>query len=346
MGVINTQPFGLMRPGARTEARNAHLIPEIHRRAKRILHRAKEEEIISVGSLVRETTELWHQIKNGQPCYCGKIEKAADEQNQCECGVPDILNFLHSNNPTILNNKERCPICFGTGYLGGYEIQGCSSLVLSANTHNMKIDGNLSIECGDWYSIRCGNLGTVEWTVQLPKYYIKCHSIVAHWSPRPPHAFEIFLNGEDFDIDLFNLLGQRNKNEPVKISMMIEDSTGEIKLDYLRIMLQMNRNNMVMVDFPNYTYSYSGELMVANEVQSTVTANFDGRQKIETTDIFVLEKDGIAWRVFELEDNSPMGVTISQNAQARLIRAFEKEYLLPSKLMQKVYPLENYSFIY
>lgn len=346
MGLINTQGFGLMRPGARTEARNAHLLPELHQRAKRILHRAKEEEIVAVGSLVRESVELWHQIKQGKPCMCGQLQKAQVEQSKCECGVPDILDFLHSNNPTILNNKERCPICFGTGYENGYDIQGCISLSLNANGPNLSLSDGLSIECGDWYTIRCGTSGKATWKVQLPKYYIKCHSIVAHWTPRPPHSFELFLNNEEFDLDTFNLLGQRNKNEKVDISLYIEDTSGEIRLDYLRIILQMNRNNMVMVDFPNYTYSYSGELMAANEVQSTVTANFDGRQKIETTDVFVLEKDGIAWRVFELEDNSPMGVTISQNAQARLIRSFEKEYLLPSKLMQKAYPLENYSFYY
>lgn len=346
MGLINTQPFGLMRPSTRVEARNAHLMPEIHRRAKRILHRAKEEEIMAVRSVVRETVELWHQIKSGKPCMCGQLQKAQVEQNKCECGVPDILEFLHSNNVTILDNKERCPICFGTGYENGYDLQGCISLSLNANGPDIELSEGLSIECGDWYKIRCGTSGKVTWKVQLPKFFIRCHSIIAHWSPRPPYAFNLLLNNQDFDIDTFNFLGARNKNEPVEIGLEIEDTSGEIRLDYLRIILQQSRNSLVMVDFPNYVFSHSGDLLVASEVQSTVTANFDGKQKITTTDIFVLEKDGIAWRVFEVEDNSPLQVTISQNAQARLIRGFEKEFLLPSKFMHNVYPMPNYSFLY
>lgn len=345
MGLINTQPFGLMRQSARVEARNAHLMPEIHRRAKRILVRAKEEEIVSV-STVRETVEIWHLLKTGTPCICGKIEKAQFEKEQCENGVPDILEFLHSNNPTIINNHEFCPLCFGSGFIGGAEIQGNYSIMLHANHPDLTLTDGLSVECGYYHNIRVGTEGTATWKVQLPKYFIKCHSIVAHWTPRPPHAFELLLNNKEFDMDTFNLLGQRNKNEPIEISIKIQDTSGEIHLDYIRIILQQNRNNLVMVDSPNPVFSFTGDLQVHSEIQSTVTLNFDGKQKIETTDVVFFEKNGVGYRIFEIEDNSPLGVTISQNTQARLIRSFEKELLYPSKIAHQLYPMENFSFLY
>jgi hypothetical protein len=52
------------------------------------------------------------------------------------------------------------------------------------------------------------------------------------------------------------------------------------------------------------------------------------------------------WRIIENEFNAPMGVTISNNCQARLIRSFENYYLLPSKCAHAKYPMKNYSFIY
>jgi hypothetical protein len=343
MGIINTQTFGLMKPGARVTARNSHLMPEIHQRAQRILHSAKEEAIMALN-VVREMGELWSKYKNGEVCTCVTQQQKLNESEEMSKGNIDILDFLKSGNVGVLANREFCPICYGTGIVGGYDLLGTHSITLHAGTPGLKLK-KLSVEQKTPYRIRCGTSGTATWEVQLPKYFIQCHTIVAHWTPRPPQGFELLLNDKPFNIDVFNLLGQTNR-EKVKLTIRMEDSSGEISLDYLRIILKMNRDTLVSVDIPNYTYNYTGALAVQQEVQSSITMNFAGTVDIDTSDIIVLEKDGIMWRIIENEFNAPMGVTISSNCQARLVRAFEFYYLLPSKCAHTKYPMKNYTFFY
>lgn len=346
MGIIQTQPYGLMKPSARIRARNAHLIPEIYLRASRILQSAKEETIMA-NSVVRRMAELWTKIRTGRKCSCCQDVDTFNQSKAQHKGVPDIAEFIKSGNLRILNEKEFCPICYGTEFVGGYNLLGTTSVVLDASHPNISLKGNVSIKQGSPYTILCGNSGTVSWTIDLPKYFLSIHTIVLHWYPKPPEDFSLLINDKPFDMDLFNILGQTSRKEKTKISVKINDASGKIQLYYIRFILKTTRNTLISVDIPNYTYSYSGELQVHNECQSTITANFDGQHgKIGTSDIFVLEDDGIIWRVIENEYNTPMGVNISNNTQARLVRSFENYYTIPSKLALKAYPLPNYTFIY
>ena len=343
MGIINTQTFGLMKPSARVTARNSHLMPEIHQRAQRVLQSAREEAIMALN-VVREMGELWSKYKNGEVCTCTQQQRKLNETEEASKGNIDILDFLKSGNKGVLTNREFCPICYGTGIVGGYNLLGTYSIMLHAATPGLKLN-KLSVEQQAPYRIRCGTSGTATWEVQLPKYFIQCHTIVAHWTPNPPEKFELLLNDKPFNIDLFNLLGQTNPDK-IKLSIRMEDSTGKVSLDYLRVILKMNRDTLVSVDIPNYTYNYTGSLSVQQEVQSSITMNFAGTVDIDTSDVIVLEKDGVMWRIIENEFNAPMGVTISSNCQARLIRSFENYYLLPSKCAHTKYPMKNYTFFY
>lgn len=347
MGLINTQTFGLMKPSARITARNSHLLPEIHIRAKRILQSASEEMVMA-NSVVRRMAELWTRYKSGTKCTCNQHVDQYNEQSEMQKGMPDIATFIRSGNLRLLQNREFCPICFGTGIEGGYNLYGTCSVTLTANSPNLKLSHGLSIKQGCPYTILCGTKGRATWTVTLPRYWLQAHTIVLYWN-KYPENYSLLLNDEPFNLDVFNTLGQIPQDK-VKISVEIEDSSGTVELYYLRFMLRTNRNTLVSVDIPNYTYSYSGELSVHGESQSSITANFDSQQgKIDVGSVFVLEDDGIIWRVLENEFVAPMDVIISNNCQARLVRSWERYYLLPSKPAMKAYPNDNgmvYSFVY
>lgn len=347
MGLIQTQTFGLMKPSPRITARNAHLVPEIYHRAKRILQSAAEECVMS-NSVVRKLAELWSKYKTGTKCSCSQLKEVYDEECDCKRGVPDIATFLKSGNLRTQDVKEFCPICFGSGIEGGYNLYGTVSVVLTANNPSLKLTGNMSIKKGSPYTILCGTKGKATWDVLLPKYYLNTHTIVLYWN-KIPYSYSLYLNDEPFNLDIFNTLGQiqKNNNKKVKITVEVEDESGTVELYYLRFMLKINRNTLVSVDVPNYTYSYTGELSVHSEVQSNITVNFDSTAgKIETTDIIAFEKDGIAYRIVENEFNAPMNVIISNNCQARLIRSHENYLLLPSKVMAQTYPMDNYTYIF
>jgi len=350
MALINTQPFGMMKPSPRITARNAHLIPEIYLRAKRTLHSAKEETVMA-NSVVRRMAELWIKKKTGEKCTCTETVDNNDECN-CKCkGAPDIAEFIKSGNLRILNSKEFCPLCYGSGYIGGYDLQGTTSVVLHArnnpNLVKLKLSDGLSIKKGSPYTILCGTHGKATWTFDLPRYFLNTHTIVLYWRPRPPKDFKLYLNKEEFNLDVFNTLGQIRKPDKVSITLEIEDTSGKIELFYLRFFLKTSKNTLVSVDIPNYTYSYTGELSIQNENQSSITANFDGSLgKIDATSVFILQDDGIAWRVIENEFYNPLGVNVYNATQARLIRSYEQAYIMPSKAGLNTYPLENFTFLY
>lgn len=347
MPLINTQTFGLMKPSSRITARNSHLIPEINVRAKRILKSAAEEMVMA-NSVVRRMAELWTPYKSGTRCSCNQYKDQYDEQREMRSGMPDIATFIRSGNLRLLQDKEFCPICYGTGIEGGYDLYGTTSVVLTANSRSLKLSKGLSIKQGCPYTILCGTKGQATWTITLPRYWLQVHTIVLYWN-KYPKDYSLLLNGEPFNLDIFNTLGQIPQ-EHVDISVEIEDTSGTVELYYLRFMLRVNRNTLVSVDVPNYTYSYSGELSVQGESQSSITANFDSQQgKIDVGSVFVMEDDGIIWRILENEFNAPLDVIISNNCQARLVRSWEKYYLLPSKPAMKTYPNDNgmvYSFVY
>lgn len=345
MGLIQSQTFGLMKPSPRITARNAHLIPEIYTRAKRILHSAAEE-MIAANSVVRTMAELWTQMVSGTPCTCKQDNHTELEERQARNGVPDLANFLLSGNLRILNEEEFCPICYGTGIEGGYNLWGTVSVTLTAHSPDLKLTGDLARKEGAPYTILCGGKGKATWTVEFPHYWLQAHTIALYWKKKP-ESYQLYINDEEFNLDIFNTLGQIPQDGKIKIELEIEDTSGTSELYYLRFFLKISRDTLVSVDLPNYTYNYTGELSVAGERQSTVTANFDSRPgKIEVTDLFVVEQDGIIWKVIENEFINPMGVEIASQCQARLVRSFERAYMLPSKPALKTYPMDNIEFIY
>lgn len=345
MGLIQTQPFGLMNPSPRITARNSHLIPEIYLRSKRILRKA-QEEMIMANSVVRRMVELWQKMKSGTACTCRQDLEFHKDTERCEQGVPDIATFLLEGNLRLLNEKEFCPICYGTGIEGGYNLFGTVSVMLTANNPHISIGKGLSLKKGSPYTIHCAHSGKVGWIFDLPRYFTQAHTIVLYWN-KVPENYNLYLNDKEFNIDIFNTLGQLPNPEKVKLVLEIEDTSGEVELYYIRLILKISRNTLVSVDLPNYTYNYTGDLNVQGERQTTVTANFDASSgEISVADLFYLDDDGTGWRVIENEVINPLDVLISNNTTCRLIRSFETEYLLPSKSALKKYPMPNYSFLY
>jgi hypothetical protein len=132
---IYTTTSGLAKPNVPRPARNKHLIPEVTTRSKRILSAAAEEMDVA-NSVVDRKAEYYRRKKSGKECTCriSSVERNKDEAKQEGTSLVDYLLY----NDT-LENVDICPICFNTGYVGGYDRVGVNTLTLDS-TERYRLD--------------------------------------------------------------------------------------------------------------------------------------------------------------------------------------------------------------
>ena len=318
--------------------RNQHLLPEIHARAKRMLLQAQQEHINANSSVVMQLCEVWSMKRNGAACSCTKSAISAQKEEARDSYL-DLKNFLLNKELVPSKVAERCPICFGAGFSGGYYLQGTQLVVLDAtNVHKFKEAA--VVKERPWWVETPAKTSKVSWLLTIPKYIQDIYGLCIKWK-KQPKKFSVELNDEPLTAGL--LLANAGKR--VTISVKVKDAnTQELGL-YGLFFYFVTGSTMVNVDLPNWTRNFSGTLRVWEEVQETVTANFDARvSNLTPSDIFIL-KEGYIFRITEVESNRPLEVNISWNCSANLVRPNQFYYILPSKVSLTKYPCENTTFI-
>lgn len=332
-----TSTSGIFRPRI-LGGRNQHLLPEIHARAKRMLMQAQQEEINSNSSVVMQLCEVWKAKRNGPACSCTK--KAMEAQvNEPGDSYLDLKAFLMNKEIVPSKVTERCPVCFGTGFSGGYDLQGTQLISLDA-TNADKFKEASVVEDRPWWIETPTKASKASWLVTIPKYAIDIYAVAVKWKNKP-NKFSIELNGEPLTSG--NLLANIGKR--VRISIKVRDANAPDLGLYGIFLYFVIGSTMVNVDIPRWTKNFSGSLRIWEEVQESVTANFDARvNNLTPQDIFIL-KEGFIYRIVEVECNNPLGVSISWNCQCNLVRPNQHYYMLPSKNSMTMYPSLDTTFI-
>lgn len=333
----NTSTSGIFRSRI-LGGRNQHLLPEIHARAKRMLLQAQQEHINANSSVVMQLCEVWRIKRTGAACSCTK-KAAKAEISEARDSYLDLKAFLLNKEITPLKVEERCPVCFGSGFSGGYDLQGAQLVTLDAlNIHKMK-DSSV-VESRPWWVEMPTKASRVSWVVTIPKYIIDVYGVCVKWKTKPK-KYSLELNGEPISVGL--LLA--NAGKKVKITLKVRDGETPDVGVYAIFLYFVTGSTMVNVDLPNWTKNFSGSLRVWEEVNESVTANFDARvNNLTPQDIFIL-KEGYIYRIVEVEYNRPLEVNISWNCQANLVRPNQHYYILPSKTCLNMYPCSDTTFI-
>lgn len=333
----NTTTSGLFLPKI-LGGRNQHLLPEVHARAKRLLLQAQQEHINANSSVVMQLCEVWKMKRTGAACTCTK-EAITAQKEEAKDSYLDLKNFLLNKELVPSKVTERCPLCFGTGLLGGYDLQGSQLVVLdSTNVSKMK-EASIVQERPHWIETPT-KTSKVSWLLTIPKYLQDVYGLCIKWRTKPK-KFSVLLNDEPITVGLI----LANAGKRVTISVRVKDAdTPDLGL-YGLFFYFVTGSIMVNVDLPNWTRNFTGSLRIWEEVQETVTANFDARVKnLTPSDIFIL-KEGFIYRITEVEANRPLDVNISWNCSANLVRPNQYYYILPSKVSLTNYPCENTTFI-
>jgi hypothetical protein len=313
------------------DGRNAHLT-EAHNRAKKLLHQASREGDMAVR-FYRDKVEYWKEISNGRPCSCtiDYLQREKEESEQNGISLDDFL--LESVNEFLLS-EDYCPVCFGNRIVGGYRRQGTTTIVLDA-TYPNKVEGVSLVREKPFYLNATDRWGSIYWKINLPRFLF-VESVAIKWKS-PPRKWELLVDGEKINEKKFNTYS----SQPADVELRMLGSEGGLYAIFIQLAVS---ETLINCDKPRWTVSYTGELNVRNEVQSSITANFGPSLKNPTSTDIMIDGDGYIWRVVEVELNNPMEVNIGFTCQARLVRAFERYFILPSKRIQNKYGSNHYTF--
>lgn len=333
---IYTTKSGLARPRVPRPARNKHLLPEVSLRSKRILSAAKEENDVAT-QVVQWKAEYYRRLKNGRMCSCRdeSVESQISEDKQTGTSINDFL--LKEEN--VLENSTLCPICFNTGFVGGYDREGVETQVLDATNRFRLNKVNLMKERPYWFR-PTDKVGSVTWKVQVPKHFESIANISIRWKEEPKQWSLKVNENDEIEDELEN---SRGGNADVKLQM--KDSTNENAGVFAIFIQFIVSEPYINIDFPNYERSYEGEFNVDEGAQESAKVNISGNVTNISTKDLLIDENGFIWRITRITENNPMDVNISSTLESRLVHKFEKYYMMPSKIISKRYHNNYYTFV-
>lgn len=329
--MIHTQLSGFSKLRAK-QARNSALVPEVSLRSKRILKGAAQELSNSLA-FYPKTVELYKRLNSGRACSCTKkkIELVQQQQDNALFFSDFILKF----DGRLTETKDECPICFSTGFSGGYNRVGCHHITLDSTLpHTSSLEQSLD---PPYYFKPNNKIKTVSWEITLPKYFNKVANVAIRWKEEP-EQWELLLDNKPFSSSY--LLSKAGSKIIFSVSMKdgLNQNAG---LYCIFIQLAVGTEN-IQADMPRITTSYTGEMNISDEPQNNITINLGNVGELSTKDL-IIDDIGYIWRIIEIEYLNPMNVEMGYTCQARFCRNFETYFILPSKIINKLY---THSFVF
>jgi len=334
--LIYSSTAGFAKPHVNKDARNAHL-HEARLRSQRILTGASEEAV-KAQAYYPYSVEYYRIISNGRQCTCTD-ESVERSVVASELGGVSLSDFILNLNEEI-RTEDYCPICFGVKLVGGYDRLGAYTQVLDGTLQPRPSKVRLEKE-RPWVYRPTNKPGTLTWSsVELPTYFKDVLNVAIKWDEEPD-SWSLTVDGVAVDKDSL----EARKGQIVNFVLNMKDSTND-KAGVYAIFFQYEvTNGQIQADMPRKTVSYTGDMNVVDEVQSSITINFDRSAGVVTTRDLVIDQEGFIYRIVECEKNNPMEVQVSNTCQARLVRQWEKYFIMPSKIVNMKYNENNYSFV-
>ncbi len=337
MGIYSTTS-GFAKPRVQRDPRNGHLNPEVRTRIKRILTQAQREENEAV-KVYPKYVEYYKILAHGRQCTCTNESIERDIEKVADSSGVNFSDFLMNLTGKLLPEREQCPICFGTGFPGGYYRVGTQTFCFDASLPHKAVKVN-TIRGYPYYFNPSHKLGSVAWKFNVPKYFDRVLNVAVKFKEEP-NQWNLTVDGSDISEDA--LLAFQNNTVDLKLEMK---DASNINAGFFAIFIQLGVSKYdVQCDMPRLTKTYQGDFNIRDDVNSNITINFDNSvQDIKTTDL-VIDDEGFIWRIIQNEPNNPMEVLISNTSEARLVRHFEKYFILPSKVVNRFYNENNYIFL-
>jgi hypothetical protein len=268
--------------------------------------------------------EYFQRVKTGRRCSCFEIE----------------------TDPAGI-----CPVCFGTGIVGGYNKRGTKTEVFDVTYPNVAAanatpDYNQPTRPVYWSLIKSAVFGTIDFEVGLKtnigvldlldiKDYQPTGTSIAYYVRSPSEADFTTLTEDSLRVRL----GQQKLF--FRVEMKRVSPVAQLpKLVSIRIAYRLIVNTEIRVNIPRVRESLALEEFGIYQSFSGQTFWLDNTLKnVSAEDWMYNTLDGTRWKVTEVSDNKPHGILTSWDLTARLIHSQEGYYIVPlGKTVEKKLP--------
>lgn len=231
--------------------------------------------------------------------------------------------------------KTRCGICFGSGFVGGYQLHGGQRIVLDASQtyetslENCEVDATTSPS--SFVIERTGNKW-VEWQLAVPTYFEKVLAINVYDNVEPAVGRIIEAhtgNGVWTELSTSFLESLRGIATILHVRVRPVTSaptfTNQLRFTHVELLYQLTAT--LKVDLPSLPKSVDFEQF--DVLQTLSGVEFPASiPNLDREAVFVEDKYRQAWAVTEIEQKQTSGYQIFNNVVSlRLIQQYETKYL-------------------
>lgn len=268
--------------------------------------------------------EYFQRIKTGRRCSCFEIE----------------------TDPAGI-----CPVCYGTGIVGGYNKRGTKTEVFDVTFPNTACanttpDYNQPTRPTYWSLVKSSVFGTIDFHLDLKqnigqldvleiKDFAPVGTSINYYIRSPAEADFTSLTEEALQVRL----GQRRLY--FRIEMKRSSPAAALpKLVSIRFAYRLIVRTELRVNIPRVRESLTLEELGIYQSFSDQTFWLDNTLKnVSNEDWMYNTLDGTRWKIKEVSDNKPHGILTSWDLTARLVTASEKYYRVPlGKTVDKKLP--------
>ncbi len=196
-------------------------------------------EMHGSGNLFLHSGEYDHEVPDQVEDTYGEVELLADWEDGDDAFNPDSV--LADSAYVMGGAITTCPVCMGSGLLGGYSLFGATRLVLSSA--NATGGNNLGAEVPAKSPLPIFDLGpgeTVEWGgLNFPNYYSMGWAIARNMRRRIGLAMEYTLDGAQWK-PIGNLEADNQVNLATMVIRVRNDSDESMEFSHLEIVVFHN----------------------------------------------------------------------------------------------------------
>lgn len=236
-----------------------------------------------------------------------------------------------------------CPICFGTGTVGGYQKIGTKVEVIDVTS-----SGLASINVIPGYHLHTRPVyftlldtalyGTVTTEINLPRSIGQLDITPQYvaYAPGDLTAAEIYCRTPDED--QWVLLTKANIEQrifsarlQVKFVLRRDLPTAGIpRISHVRLVFKLKDDTTIIGNIPRSMESMSlEELGIMNSTSSEQFVFGPDLHAISNQDFMVQMATGIRWKVTEIQPNEILGMNTSWDVTCRIVQSYEPTYEVP-----------------
>lgn len=297
-------------------------LPQRHAREDLIPIIAKKSR--NASNVTPTYFEFFQRIKTGRRCSCFEVETDPS-------GV--------------------CPVCFGSGVVGGYTKRGTKTEVFDVTFPNTACantapDYNVPTRPVYWSLMKTAVFGSIEFEMEIKqnlgildllqiKDYAPEGTSISYWVRAPSETDFVVLTESNLQVRL----GQRKLL--FRIEMKRASPVSPLpKLVVIRIAYRLAVHTEVRVDIPRTDEALQMEDLGIYQSFNDQTFWIDNTLKnVSNEDWMYNTLDGTRWKITRVSANKPQGLLTSWDLNARLALSYERyQYIPVGKTVQHKLP--------